>query len=68
MQENTVFVFPGQGAQYVGMCKDIFHQFAVVRRLNIGVPAHCDLMVKAGVMLREKLEHINMSALKATWF
>lgn len=29
MQENTVFVFPGQGAQYVGMCKDIFHQFAV---------------------------------------
>lgn len=40
----------------------------IARRLNVGVPAHCDLMAKAGVMLREKLEHINMSAPKATWF
>jgi len=31
MKENVVFVFPGQGAQYVGMCKDIFKEFAVAR-------------------------------------
>ena len=31
MQEKVIFVFPGQGAQYVGMGKDLFHEFAVAR-------------------------------------
>ncbi len=31
MKEKIIFVFPGQGAQYVGMAKDIFSEFAVVR-------------------------------------
>lgn len=31
MQEKIIFVFPGQGAQYVGMGADVFHDFAVAR-------------------------------------
>jgi len=31
MKEKIIFVFPGQGAQYIGMAKDIFKEFAVVR-------------------------------------
>ena len=31
MQEKVIFVFPGQGAQYVGMGKDLFNEFAVAR-------------------------------------
>lgn len=31
MKENIIFVFPGQGAQYVGMGKDLFDNFAVAR-------------------------------------
>ena len=31
MQEKIIFVFPGQGAQYVGMGADVFHEFASAR-------------------------------------
>ncbi len=31
MQEKIIFVFPGQGAQYVGMGSDLFTEFAAVR-------------------------------------
>lgn len=31
MSEKIIFVFPGQGAQYVGMGADIFHDFAAAR-------------------------------------
>ncbi len=45
MQEKIIFVFPGQGAQYIGMGKDIFREFAVVRHTfdEIGTIAHRDL-------------------------
>ena len=29
--ENVIFVFPGQGVQYIGMGKDLFKNFACVR-------------------------------------
>ena len=31
MNEKIIFVFPGQGVQYVGMCKELFNEFAAVR-------------------------------------
>lgn len=31
MQDKVIFVFPGQGAQYVGMGADIYHDFASAR-------------------------------------
>ncbi len=31
MQDKIIFVFPGQGAQYVGMGADIYHDFASAR-------------------------------------
>lgn len=31
MQDKIIFVFPGQGAQYVGMGADVFNDFAVAR-------------------------------------
>ena len=31
MQEKIIFVFPGQGAQYIGMGADVWHDFAVAR-------------------------------------
>ena len=32
---KTAFIFPGQGAQYCGMGKDFFDQFAAARELGI---------------------------------
>ncbi len=32
MRKGAAVVFPGQGAQYVGMCKDIAENFAVARK------------------------------------
>ena len=31
MQENIIFVFPGQGAQHIGMAADIFRDYAAAR-------------------------------------
>ena len=31
MQDKIIFVFPGQGAQYVGMGADVYHDFASAR-------------------------------------
>ena len=31
MQEKIIFVFPGQGAQYVGMCADVWRDFVAAR-------------------------------------
>ena len=31
MQENIIFVFPGQGAQYIGMGADLFQEYAAAR-------------------------------------
>ena len=33
MQEKMAFVFPGQGAQHVGMGADIFHEYAAARHV-----------------------------------
>ncbi len=33
MQEKIIFLFPGQGAQYPGMCQDIYREYACVRHV-----------------------------------
>lgn len=33
MKDNVIFLFPGQGAQYSGMCRDIYREYAVVRHV-----------------------------------
>src|SRR5690242_14631158 len=30
---STALVFPGQGTQFVGMCKDLFNQFRSAKRI-----------------------------------
>lgn len=63
------FVISGQNAalnSILDMASS--HGARMARRLNVGVPAHCDLMARAGVMLRTKLDDIDMSEPKAIWF
>ncbi len=45
MKEKLIFVFPGQGAQHVGMCKDIYDNFQPVRETfqNISDIANKDI-------------------------
>lgn len=33
MQEKIILLFPGQGAQYPGMCQDIYREYACVRHV-----------------------------------
>lgn len=33
MKEKVAFLFPGQGAQYKGMCSDLYAEYPVVRRV-----------------------------------
>lgn len=33
MQEKIICLFPGQGAQYSGMCKDLYQEYACVRHV-----------------------------------
>lgn len=45
MQEKIIFVFPGQGAQYVGMGADVFRDFASARYVfeQVSDIAKCDI-------------------------
>ncbi|HBP26855.1 MAG TPA: hypothetical protein DD611_02635 [Alphaproteobacteria bacterium] len=59
MQEKVIFVFPGQGAQYVGMGKDLFHEFAVARYTfqQVSDIAHRDI---AGICFNGPESELNM--------
>lgn len=46
MQEKVVFLFPGQGAQYSGMCKDIYHEYACVRHIFESVSDYSNENIK----------------------
>ena len=40
----------------------------LAKRLNVAVPAHCALMENAQILLRRRLESINVKAPKTNWF
>lgn len=46
MEQNTIFLFPGQGSQYVGMSSDIFRDFAAARYVfeEVSDCAHQDVL------------------------
>lgn len=46
MQEKVIFLFPGQGAQYSGMCKDIYHEYACVRHIFESVSDYSNENIK----------------------
>lgn len=40
----------------------------IAKRLNIAIPAHCALMENVAILLKKKLEGIQISAPKTNWF
>jgi [acyl-carrier-protein] S-malonyltransferase len=40
MKDNIICLFPGQGAQYSGMCKDLYKNYACVRRVFEAVSSY----------------------------
>lgn len=40
----------------------------IAKRLNVSIPAHCALMQNAEILLRKRLENINIESPKTNWF
>lgn len=63
------FVISGQDAPLNAMLDSAIKAGArVAKRLNVSIPAHCALMARGGIMLREKLNDIDLRIPRTNWF
>lgn len=63
------FIISGQIEALDAVIDRAFEKGAkIAKRLNVAVPAHCELMKKAEVLLRTRLEKIEITPPKTNWF
>jgi len=66
---RSQFTVSGQNAALDAVLKAAqAHGARVAKRLNVSVPAHCELMRGAQHLLRQRLAHIDVKAPKTNWF
>lgn len=66
---NDQFIISGQnGALEAVITRARDKGAKIAKRLNIAIPAHCALMDNAEILLRKKLENINIKPPRTNWF
>ncbi|MBD3163959.1 hypothetical protein GF323_02055 [Candidatus Woesearchaeota archaeon] len=69
VEAKVMFVFPGQGAQYVGMGKDLHEANKTVQRLHEKVNSALGYDLMKGLLraLQRSLTRLNLHNLRLLW-